>query len=671
MDTRVDRQRERRNRLLAALALSVVLCPAPSFGEYRDVPDIKSFGLLDVSGQYRIGYIVDDREFSSSAENRTTWEQEFFLLTKSFVYHPGFLNMDLGGGPILAQTQLSNVLDEASQNDALFNFLARLNFLELKKYPFSLHFERSHPSVTSSIAGRFLTQNDAYGIRGRIFDMLGGSTALRFEASRRSVQGSSLGSVVDENTDLASILIETNYRDTDKLVLSFDRLDTGSASGSLGLPIFQSIILQDISEIRSRNRFGREKNFEIYQTLRRLQQETRSVSSTALDDWQYRADLRWQHTDKTQSFFRLRQFDTKHTFSRSKTRNLELGVVQQTSENFNFDSAIEYSSAEQTGFSRDLSTLRGSFNYTQDVGFGTLGLSGSLRGSRTDQTSSADSIPVFDEIHVLNDTTPVELVNSFVVDGSVMVSNAGRTQIFTEGLDYRLVVIGSVTAVQRLIAGNINDGETVTVDYSYEPSGTAEFDTLGSAVTVNVSFLDTLGAYLRYDSQDTRLRIGEFTNPVNDNSGLELGLSASNQIFDGWSVTGQYRHRSQDEEISPYISDTLDISLTTSLRGTWKVTVSGSRAVIDYEKSAENVNLVTYRLALRGRLLRSVQMGYDAAYLNDTGGVLARKQVQHRLNVQWAYRRVRMDLRALYSQDGQGGRDRAYKQVTVQLTRVF
>lgn len=675
MTTRVDRQRERKNRLSLVSAIVLMLASTSSFGDYNNFPDIKPFGLLDVSGHFRTGYLFDERDLgstsSSSFESRSTWEQEFFLLTKSFVYHPGFLNMDFGGGPIFVQQQFSSGLDEVSNNDSLFNFLARLNFLELKTYPFSLYFERSHPSVTTSLAGRFLTQNDAYGISGRVFDMLGGSTSLRFEASSRLVQGSSLGTVVDEGTDSASILVETSYRDTDKLELKYDRLDTTSGSGSPGLPIFLSDIAQEISEVRSTNRFGSDGRFEVLQILRRLQQDTQAASTTTLDDRYYLANMRWKHNDKVRSFLRFRQNDTKHTFSASESQIAALGFVRQASKDLSFDSAVEYESVRQTGFSRDLSALRGTVRYNRDVGFGTFGVTASLRGARTDQNSSASSIQVFDEPHVLNGTTPESLANEFAVAGSVTVSNAPRTQVFVEGLDYRLLVIGSVTSVQRLIGGAIVDGETVAIDYSYETSGTAAFDTLASGVSLNIGFLNTMNAYLRYDMQDTNLRSGEFSNPVNDRDSVEFGVSTSNQFLDGWSVSGQYRHREQDEEISPFVSDSLDVSLTTSLRGTWQVTVASGLASIDYENSSEDVDLISYRLGLRGRLLRSIQLSYDAAYLSDTGGTLSRQQLQHRLDFQWAYRQVRFVLRALYTEDDLGISNRTGKQVTAQLTRVF
>ena len=675
MATRVDRQRARKHYLSAALLMILAVSPSISFGEYHDVADIKPFGLLDISGRFRITYLFDDRERgsaqSSSYETRSTWEEEFFLLTRSFIYHPGFLNMDIGGGPVFVQQQFDATLGENGDNDTLLNFLARLNFLELKSYPFSLHYERSHPSISTSLAGRFLTESDAYGIDGRMVGLMGGSTSIQFRTESRSTQGSSVGRAVDDDSDSASVLIETSYRASDHLQLKYDRLDTASASGSPGLPIFQSDISQEIVEIRSSNWLGRDDRFEISQVVRRLQQDTEAASTTTLDDRQYLADMRWQITDKSRSYLRYRQYDTRHTLSRIETQDVELGLVQRSNENLSFESAVQYVSSGQPGFNRDITALKGSVNYTHDVGFGTLGWSASLRGSRTDQESSTADIQVFDETHVLNGTTPVDLVNEFIVAGSVTVSNAARTQVFAEGIDYRLFIVGSITSIQRLVGSNINDGETVVVDYSYETSGTAEFDSLGTGFSVNIGFLNSLNAYVRFNSQDTNLRGGEFTNPINDRNSLEVGLSASNQFLDGWSLSGQYRHRDQNEEISPFVSDTFDVSLTTNVRGRWKLTVASSLSIVDFDNSTEDTNQISYRLGLSGRLFRRAVFSYDVAYLSDDGGSLQRDQLRHRLKFQWAYRQVRFVLSALVAEDTLGNSQNDNTQVTAQLTRVF
>jgi len=653
----------------------IFVSPAVCVAEYHEVDDIKPFGLLDVSGQVRAGYLFDDRERGASSEKsfeqQSSWEEEIYVLTRSFIYHPGFLNMDFGGGPVFVQQQFDTNVDSATNDDVLFNFLGRLNLLELKNYPVSVYYERTHPSVTTSRSGRFLVQNDVYGLRGHVSGLLRDRTSARYAITRREAAGSGLGSVVDTSIETKSFGLDSRYRKSDNIEFRFDSLDQESASGSAGLPIVRSELDQTIAEIRANNVFGATEQFRVSQRLRRMEQENVTTLTSTLDDRVYNGNVQWQYNSDGHVYLNLRDATSKRDATRQDFTDLDLVAAEQLTERTFVRGAIGHSAVDQTGFTRDRSSVRGSAEYSRETGFGGIAISGSVRGERNDQESTADEIDVFDEPLLLTGTTPVDLRNEFVVPGSVVVSNVDRTQTYVEGLDYRLIVTGPVTAVQRLVNSSITDGETVLVDYSYSTSGTAQYDTFGSGIAFRANFLRTFRAHVRYDWQDSSVREGALTNPLNDGEILEFGIGTSNQFLDGWTLDAQYRHLQQDLETSPFVSDQLDIGVTTSLWGTLSLTLAGGMNEIDYENSVEDVSQVTYRVGLRGLLFRRSYFAYDAFLLDDTGGTLARKQLRHRLHFQWSYRQMRFDLRATISDDELGQSERNNTTVTAQLTRVF
>lgn len=659
---------------LAKIALILVL-PDICVAEYHEVDDIKPFGLLEVSGHVRAGYLFDDRERGASAaksfEQQSSWEEEVFVLTRSFIYHPGFLNMDLGGGPVFVQQQFDTNVDSSTNDEVLFNFLGRLNLLELKSYPVSVYYERTHPSVTTSRSGRFLVQNDVYGVTGHISGLLRDRTSARYSIARREAAGSGLGSVVDTTAETKTFALEWGYRNADSVEFRFDQLDQESASGSAGLPIVRSELDQQIAEILADNIFGADEQFRVSQRLRRMEQENVTTVVSTLDDRVYNGNVKWQYSRDGRAFFNLRDATSKRGSSRQDFTDLELGASEQFTETTFARASVAHSAVDQTGFTRDRSSLRGSAEYARETGFGGFGISGSVRAERNDQESTATEIDVFDEPVLLIGTTPVDLRNEFVVPGSVVVRNADKTQTYVEGLDYRLVVTGPVTALQRLVNSGITDGETVLVDYSYGTSGTAEFDTFGSGIAFRADFLRTFRAHVRYDWQDSTVREGELTNPLNDGEILEFGVGTSNQFLDGWTLDAQYRHLQQDLETSPFVSDQLDVGVTTSLWGRLSLTLAGGINEIDYVNSDEDVSQVTYRVGLRGLVFRRSYFAYDAFLLDDTGGSLARSQIRHRLHFRWSYRQMRFDLRATISDDELGASERNNTTVTAQLTRVF
>jgi hypothetical protein len=305
------------------------------------------------------------------------------------------------------------------------------------------------------------------------------------------------------------------------------------------------------------------------------------------------------------------------------------------------------------------------------VGFGSLTLGATVRKSRTDQESTASDIPVFDEAIVLSGTTPVDLAQEFVVPGSVVVRNVTNTQTYVEGSDYRLIQTGSITSIQRLIDGNIADGETVLVDYRYATSGTAEFDTLNSGISASIGFMENLVAFVRYNVTDTRVLSGELTNRVNDRDRVEFGLNARNRALDGWMLSGQYRHAEQDEDISPFVTDSIDISLAKNFWGRLNMSLSAGVTRTDYEFSDEDIDQRIYTLGIGGNPFRRATINYYVAYLDDVGGTVPRTQLRHRLNLQWAYRMMRITLLGQFSDDELGTTERTDNRVTLQIVREF
>jgi len=651
------------------------LLPAAVYGGPNDVVDIAPFGLLDVDANFTIRYLLDDQDRGSSTaeetfETRATWEEELFLMTRSFVYHPGFLNIDFGGGPVLVQQRFDSSQGDNRNNETLVNFLGRLNFLDLKTYPFSLYFQRSHPSVTTGLSGRFLTENNEYGFRGRLSGLLP-LTSIGANFSHRDTEGSGFGSTVDDDIDLASATLITNYRGGDRFEVTHDRSRTDSNSGSAGLPIQQSQITVDDTVIRLANRFGKSRQFEVNQLFRNFSQETVSDTPSESENRNYNFNMRWAFSELTRSHLTYNFHDFKRTGSDSKLQGADWGLVHIASERFNYDVGADFTSEQQIGFDKDEIGARGAISYTRPTDFGSIGIAGSLRKDRTDQTSEEETIQVFDEPVVLNGTVPTALRNDFVIVSSVVVSNSTQTQTYVEDLDYRLVTVGSTTSIQRLIDGNIADGELVLVDYRYETGGTAEYDSLNSNISFSIGFFDHFNAFARFNKRDTEVLSGQLTVPLNDLTSIDLGLGISYPMMVGWTFDGQIRHVDQEEEISPFVRDSVDLALVGNLPGSLRFRLTGNLIKVDIENSLEGVDQVSYGLGISGRIWRRVRFDVSSRYLRDTGGTQGRRRLEHGLNLNWIYRQARIDLRAKMSDETLGDTNRRYLQVTAQATRYF
>ena len=125
--------------------------------------EVGGFRLTDISGSTAIRYLLTDRDRASqgvegSFETQQNLEADLFILTRSYLYHPDFLDMVIGGGPLLVFQNFSATAGTNSSDEAFFNFVADLKFLEQKAYPVRAYYELSHPSVSTSLLDRWMEQ---------------------------------------------------------------------------------------------------------------------------------------------------------------------------------------------------------------------------------------------------------------------------------------------------------------------------------------------------------------------------------------------------------------------------------------------------------------------------------------------------------------------------------
>jgi len=637
--------------------------------------EIVPFRLTGVDGTVSLRYLLDDRENGtvgggSSFETQQHQEADLLLMTRSYIYHPDVLDMKLGGGPLLVGQQFDSSVGDNSTTEALFNVLADFRLLAPTAYPMHLYYERSHPTVATSLSGRFLVEKDQYGFNAMLREPLS-PVLFTLDAFHIDTHGSGLGATLDESIDEASLTAYKSYRQRDRIGVTYRWNERDSLSGSPGLPIQQSLITTEALDIDARNVFGRDAALDLVQQANFVQQETLLDTLSELEDLRYFGNLTWRHTERTHSFYRYRYLDTVRPNVDSRGHAAVLGATHAPAENSWLTGELNATRDRDLGFSRDVNGVRGKANYSYPTSWGTINLGAGLDASRTDQQAVSDRVQVFDEPVVLNGSDLVDLLNPFVVSGTVIVRNVPKTQVFVEGQDYRLVTVGSVTSIQRLVGGNIADGQTVLLEYEYLTGGTVEYETLGQSYVVDVQFLQYFNAYLRYSDRQNDLISGVATTPLNSVQALQLGARADYAINDRWSVGAEFMHTDQDEDISPYVRDSLDLYVQVALPLTSTLRLGLHQEQVDNEFSPEDTDLMQYLLAFRSRPWGGIVLSFNADYLEDTGGTLLRERQTENLGLEWVYRQTRVFFRAEHVSETLGSAERDYVRVSAQLLRVF
>ena len=632
------------------------------------------FRLVNVDGNFSVRYYFEDRTSDSTVSaatmNRTDWEQELYIGTESYVYHPGFLKLRIGGGPLLVQQDLSNGVDSNSNEEVLFNFRTQFDFLSIKPYPFTIYYEQSHPGVTTSLAGRFLTRATEYGVKGRLSETLL-PMRLQYELRHHDAKGSGIGSTVDNESDIADLRVGKSYREGDSVNLYVQSFDEESASGSPGLPINRSAIKTFNSGISTSNAFGGRKQFKLRQQLDSINQETRVASSLSeFSSLNYFGTFDWLHREGLNSIYRYQHRDNDRDGTRSSGRVGSVAASLHKS-NFLYSAAASLSSNDTAGFGQERRQATAGMSYSKPLSFGSINLAMRLESTSTDQESSVGLIRVYDEPVVLNSTVPVPLINPFIAAGSVIVRNEQKTQVFVEGLDYRLVLTGAVTAIQRLIDGNIADAQTVLVEYDYETGGTVQYDTFGQNFSASIGFLKHYSAHLSYSDTDNDVNGGVSTIPLNSRRAISARLRSDYPISKSWAAGGEIAHVDQQEEISPFASDYLSAYINYQFASGTRARFAASYLSVDYDNSIENVKSQRFSFSLNSRLPWNIRLTYNISTDRDLGGSIPRKSLFQDVIAQWNYRLVRISLRGRLTDETLGTTSRQHFTVRAQLERIF
>ncbi|MFQ5643545.1 MAG: hypothetical protein ACE5FQ_07580, partial [Thiogranum sp.] len=549
-------------RILSALSCGLGLLAAlPSLcgAQYAD---IQAFKLVDVEGELSGRYNLDDYEQTSTGGSKTyqtrpTFEEEIFVLTHSYAYHPSFLNMDLGGGLLFVQQDFDSDQGKSNTRESLYNLTAHLNFLEEKAYPFKLFYDRSNPSVTTSLAGRFLTKNTRYGMNAALLEPLSPVT-VNMEAFRFESNGSGFGTSIDQTTDQASVRATKSYGGGNTIQVSTLWSEADSRSGNPGLPIQQTTTTTKATNASAINYFGADNKLWLTQLFTYSNQtlDPQQEPSTELDDLRYSYDLRWTHSDKMRSFYQYRLQKSDRSEADTTNHNATIGASYEQQQGWHGDVDIhgEQEKQDTTNFDRKVYGTRGTIGYDRKIQQGSMQLGASMGFDQTDQSSGGSGIiQIFDENVTLIGTAPVALQNDFVITGSIVVTNLASTQTFIQGLDYDVRVIGSTTEIQRLIGGNIFDGQTVLVDYEYRSGGNVKFNSLVQSYTGNFNVFRFYDFFARYRRLDQSVGSGQSTTPLNDIENMLVGARVDYPLLSGWLVGGEVNYEDQDEDISPFV----------------------------------------------------------------------------------------------------------------------
>lgn len=669
-------------RLAAGLALAALTCWAQAGA--RSPPrldqEIAAFRLTGVEGYVLARYLRDDNFNSQqpgSAGTRTRQSnviEEVFLLTHSYVYHPRLLSLDLGGGPVFDRSRYALDGAPADGKQRLYNLRAHASVLRDKPYSATLFYDRQNQNQNLGPALELLTENRRYGaslaLRNPVTPM-----PLQLEFTRSDTHGRGSGQTIDDRIDQVRLTTSANIGKIGISNFQYLGSHQDSLSGSASLPVRPSQFNSSSAYLDTRLKLGARSQYDLANTIA-LNNNSYTVGQALpeqLRNFNFGLDLRGRHSGDLQTYGRYNFITNKQREESLQANSAGAGI------NYRFNPALSGSLSARGELNRgshlesSAYAVEGSAQYQQTLPLGQAVVAYTLSYGQRDQQAAALQSRIFGEHLTLTGTASVTLGKQQIVAGTVVVSNLTRSQVFVEGRDYVLTQLGLTLRVQRLVGGNILDGQEVLVDYDFWLGGSYALSQLDNSISLSWAYKNLLSMLARYTDSAPRLESGAPTIPVNPASSVLYSLHAEIPFSLLWQqqVLGANAERENRREvILPYRRTSYEtyVQADLPLVDGGNIRLGSRRLQVGYgNNQAQDVNLRAYDLRLWLRLANGIDVSVDATRERDTGTPVLRERSFRSARAQWRQRKLVWTFNLTRSHELQGPAEsrRTFGQMTL------
>ena len=672
--------------LITRLAIGVALLPVVSSCwaqasaplRLKSASEIAPFRIIGIDGYVKARYLTDDSSSVGTAggtpvrATQSNLSEEIYLMTHSYIYHPSLLLLDLGGGPIIDKSQDGGDGVGTSARRQMFNLNGRATFLRDKPYTGALFYDRSNQTQSMGPAQQMFNENTRYGAT---FSLLSPVTPvpMQVELTRSTSQGKGAEQVMDDRIDQLRIKMDATISKLGGSTFQFVGTRQDSASGSSGLPIQASRSSSDRANLDTRLKFGSTNEYELSNAvaLNRSSFTGGQGSLANQKDASFGLDLRARHSEELQTYGRY-NLNASRQDDQSMTLNAaSAGLSYRVNPDLSGALAVRGEVNRASQLSSTFYAIDGSAQYRQTLPLGQATAGYNVSYSQRDQQATSLQTKMLGEHVTLGSTSFVSLSKPQIIAGTVVATNLTRTQTFVEGGDYLLSQIGLELRIQRLIGGNILDGQEVLIDYDYSSGGSYAASQLDNTLSLSWSYKSYLNFFVRHLTSTPRLESGSPTSPLNSvnstfyGARTDIPLSLLTQEF---LLGGSAEREVRRETISSYRRANLEAYVQTDLPlvRSGNIHIGARQMQVNYEDSPlQAVKLTAVDIRLWARIGYGIDLSAEASRHRDTGAPELREGSAASIRAQWRQRKLlwTLDLTRVHDAQGLAERTRTYGQL--------
>lgn len=551
----------RRYAVLWSLLGGVLMADSPAWAQeeeetqdqpprYLDLHQLDAY--MELVADYRYHRVNRKALNRQGRDQRQTnrdrgFREQFGLKFSGTILDPGFITYsgDLSFG--LTQNRYEEFDNRRStrkdtDNGYLLAYDLRFNFFQGKKVSGTFYGLRQDDRINRRFQPTLDERRTGFGTNWTLADDM-----FPMELSFESVDTDRTGNRDNRDNEQyvestlhygASWLINDHHR----FKLSFDHIETEQDFQGRNQ---QFETTSDLFVIEHELEFGEEQQHSL-RTLVHWQEES---GDFARDLFEIGPQLTLKHSDSLQTLYKYQFNRQRYDGLDVETQRGDFQIVHQLYSNLmtTVDVFALYEDVEN-----DINTTQwgGSvdWQYNRKNPFGHFYANLALAYD-TEQVDGEDGLRiVLDESHTFRDPVAIVLRNRNIVARTIVVTDLTNRRFFRPGVDYFVVRQSNVMRIVRNRSGQINDGDTVLVDYQYETPTDGQLDSVRVDFRLEQQFTNGWTPYYRlsYRNQEDDASVG-FSRRADRTDHHRVGV---NYKHDRFSAGTEYEVF--DDTIEPY-----------------------------------------------------------------------------------------------------------------------
>lgn len=483
----------------------LILFAFSSFGLAQEsIISLGLWNLNDISGDIQLmgHYRFQDINKINFSDNQNTffYSGGVRLNTKSYIWHPNFLLLDIGGEinpashkdfyivmPDKADVRTMQRLDIKAtffnRRPITLSTFAKFSNSKINRENLANYDSNSKEwGIYANYNNKILPVNLKYNWTSRIEDELLLNRVLKYERQNTSVNFTKSFSELDNNS----------------LVLTSNQYNYQLGSSA---PVVSSL-----NNINLNNSVSFDENRRYTFNSSVIYADQRGLTNFNRIGINERISIELPYKFRLNSFYNYLNSDYNNTFSK---QNVIGGSISHQLY-LSLKSNISYSNYNIKSNSKSESRNKGeiSFNYSKRIPTGKLRIDYAYQIDRYDIEATLDYMQINDEHLELTDGQIRLLDRENIEISSIVVKDATGTIIYTSGLDYQILENGNFIEIQRIPGGLISNGDIVLIDYQVLNSGPYKYDLHTNRLSVSIALFKKLlelyyrGTYQNYSNME-------------------------------------------------------------------------------------------------------------------------------------------------------------------------